>query len=276
MRSLHQPGPVHPERIACVRGTPASLRFRLRPGVSLNEAVCGPLTEAGFLGAAVTLRNVTLNPFRYVMPGPADNETHVAYFAGPVAPEGTSVVEFANGTFGLAGDAPLLHCHAAWTEPDGRRRGGHILVKEAIVAEEIEVEAHGFRDAGFTTIADAETNFTLYEPSGSGIDGDGLAVRVKPNEDILTAIETIAAAHGMPDAVVRGSVGSLIGASFTDGASVADHATEVAVREGWIRDGVAALRLLAVDMQGEVHEGWLKRGENPVCITFDLVIEAVE
>lgn len=276
MRSLHQPGPAHLERIACVRGTPASLRFRLRPGVSLNDAVCGPLMDAGFLGAAVILRNVALNPFRYVMPGPADDETHVAYFAGPVAPPGTSVVEFANGTFGMAGDSPLLHCHAAWTEPDGKRRGGHILVKEVIVTEEAEVEAHGFRDAGFTTIADAETNFTLYEPSGSGIDGDGLAVRVKPNEDILTAIETIAAAHGAHNAVVRGSVGSLIGPAFEDGTSVPDHATEVAVREGWVRGGVAALNLLVVDMRGEVHEGWLKRGENPVCITFDLVIEAVE
>ena len=26
-------------------------------------------------------------------------------------------------------------------------------------------------------------------------------------------------------------------------------------------------------MNGEVHEGWLERGENPVCITFDLVLE---
>ena len=31
--------------------------------------------------------------------------------------------------------------------------------------------------------------------------------------------------------------------------------------------------LLVVDMQGQVHEGWLRRGENPVCITFDLFLE---
>jgi len=27
-----------------------------------------------------------------------------------------------------------------------------------------------------------------------------------------------------------------------------------------------------VDMQGRVHEGRLVRGDNPVCITFDLVL----
>ncbi len=79
----------------------------------------------------------------------------------------------------------------------------------------------------------------------------------------------------MRDAVVRGSLGSLIGARFTDGRAVDDHATEVLVREGSVRDGVAAIDMLVVDMQGRVHEGRLARGANPVCITFDLVLEDV-
>jgi hypothetical protein len=28
-----------------------------------------------------------------------------------------------------------------------------------------------------------------------------------------------------------------------------------------------------VDMGGNVHEGWLVRGENPVCITFDIFLQ---
>jgi hypothetical protein len=28
-----------------------------------------------------------------------------------------------------------------------------------------------------------------------------------------------------------------------------------------------------VDMRGEVHEGWLRHGENPVCITFDVALQ---
>ena len=55
---------------------------------------------------------------------------------------------------------------------------------------------------------------------------------------------------------------------------MSDHATEVLVRDGSIRNGRAALDLLVVDMQGRVHEGWLQRGDNPVCITFDLFLQA--
>ena len=74
--------------------------------------------------------------------------------------------------------------------------------------------------------------------------------------------------------MVRGSLGSLVGACFTDGTTVPDDATEVLVRRGFVRDGRAALDLLAVDMRGRVHEGWLARGANPVCITFDLFLQA--
>jgi hypothetical protein len=135
------------------------------------------------------------------------------------------------------------------------------------------VEAWGFRGIRVATAPDPETNFTLFQPSGGSVGGKGVFARVKPNEDITQAVEAIAAAHGMCNAVVRGSLGSLIGARFTDGTEVPDHATEVLVREGAVRDGVAVLDLLVVDMAGRVHGGRLARGENPVCITFDLVLE---
>jgi len=97
--------------------------------------------------------------------------------------------------------------------------------------------------------------------------------RVKPNEDIVSAIQAICRDSGVRDAALRGSLGSLIGARFTDGRQVDDDATEVLVRQGWVRDGRPALELLVVDRQSAVHQGWLVPGENPVCITFDLVLE---
>ena len=124
--------------------------------------------------------------------------------------------------------------------------------------------------------ADQETNFTVFQPSGMAVaDADGILARVKPNEDILSAVETICRENHVTEATVRGSLGSLIGARFSDGDRVDDHATEVLVRQGWVRNGKAALELLVVDMKGDVYEGWLERGENPVCITFDLLLEAV-
>jgi len=127
MRLLKQPGPVHPDRIAWFRGAPRSLRFALPAGTTLNEALTGPLVEAGFQSGALVCKDVALNPFRYVTPGPADDASHVAYFSAPRAPIGVSRIDQANAMFGWADGKPFVHCHAAWTEPDGRRRGGHIL-----------------------------------------------------------------------------------------------------------------------------------------------------
>ena len=273
MRMLVQPGPVHPVRIESRGGNLVPLRFVLRAGLSLTEALTGPLVEAGFQSATLVVKGGALNPFRYVMPGPADDASHVAYFTAPRAPEGTTHIEQANATFGWADGKPFLHCHAAWVEPDGQRRGGHILPGDSVVCEETWVEAWGFRDIRVATAADAETNFTLFQPNGQSRPGNAVFARVKPNEDIVRAVETIAAAHALPNAVVRGSLGSLIGARFTDGSGVKDHATEVLVRGGTVRNGTASLDLLVVDMAGQVHEGWLARDSNPVCITFDLMLE---
>lgn len=274
MRSLRQPGSPHPERIDCFRGDAVTLLYTLEPGATLTRAITDPLVEAGFQSAAVTLTGAELAPFRYVMPGPADDESHVAYFTAPVSPEGTTRIEQANATFGWADGKPFIHCHAVWIEPDGRRRGGHILPGDTVLASRTAVTAWGFRTIRIETAPDAETNFTLFQPSGTR-SGSAVLARIKPNEDILTALETISRIHGIPNARVRGSLGSLIGAAFIGGGSVPDPATEVLVRQGFIRDGVAALDMLVVDMTGTVHEGWLVKGENPVLITFDLVLEPV-
>lgn len=274
MRSLRQPGPTHPNRIDCFRGDPHALRFALKAGATLNEALTAPLVEAGFRCGAVTFKGVVLNPFRYVMPGPPDNSAHVAYFTAPRAVIGTTRIEQGNATFGWVDGKPFIHCHGVWIEPDGSRRGGHILPHEAIVSEAGEALAWAFRTIRIDAKADIETNFTLFQPSGISL-GRGIVARVKPNEDIVTALEDIAREHGIRDAVMRGSLGSLIGACFSNGDKVDDLATEVLVREGHIHNGEAHLDLLVVDMRGHVHEGWLRRGENPVCITFDLVLDPI-
>jgi predicted DNA-binding protein with PD1-like motif len=283
MRTLRQPGPVHPQRIDVVRGHVRALRYTLAPGATLNEAITAPLIEAGFQAATVTFAGALLAPFSFVMPGPPDGSAHVAYFTAAVSPPGETRVEQANITFGRASGKPLIHCHAAWTEADGHRRGGHILPAETRVAAPADVIAWGFTDVRIETAPDPETNFTLFQPhavpaKADGAKADGaqpaILARVKPNEDLVTAIEAIAASSGIADATVRGSLGSLIGASFIDGRTLDDIATEVLVREGTVRDGKAELDLLVVDMQGDIHTGQPVRGQNPVCITFDVVLTA--
>jgi len=273
MRSLSQPGPVHTQRIDSVAGVVASLTFPSRSGVSLSRAATENLVKAGWRGGTLSFTGGAFDPFRYVMPGPPDNETHVAYFSAPCQPAGVVRIEQANATFGWHDGKPRLHCHAAWIEPGGVRRGGHILTDETIMAEPVIIHAWGSADFEISALLDPETNFTLFQPRGSSRpDTDAVIARVRPNEDIIAAIETIAYRHGMREATIRGSLGSLIGARFVDGTTVPDNATEVLVRNGHVRNSRAALDLLVIDGQGHVHEGWLERGENPVCITFDLLL----
>ncbi|MGA3004320.1 MAG: DUF296 domain-containing protein [Acetobacteraceae bacterium] len=273
MRTLLQPGPVHPRRIESFGATAQSLTFPLAVGGSLLEAATKPLVDAGWRGGTLSFAGAAFEPFRYVMPGPPDDASHVAYFSAPRAPAGVTRIEQANATFGWHDGKPFLHCHAVWTEADGARRGGHILPAEAIVVAPGMVHAWGFTDIAIETSQDLETNFRLLQPSGaSQPDAPAVIARVRPNEDVVTAVEAIARAHHIPDATIRGSLGSLIGAQFENGTSVPDDATEVLIRMGRITAGVADIDLLAVDSRGHVHQGRLERGANPVCITFDLVL----
>ena len=277
MRHLIQPGPAPPERIEACEGRSQRLEFSLQPGLTLNDALTRPLVNAGMTSAALVFQGGALGPFSYVMPGPPIDDAHVAYFSAPRSPPGETVVEIANATFGWRDNAPFVHCHGAWIEQATNRRGGHMLPHETIVANATTVHAWALSDVAIHAEPDPETNFPLFHPisAPAALAGDRTIVaRVRPNEDITWAVERIAATHHMHSAIVRGSLGSLIGAHFADGSKVPDHATEVLVRSGHVHGGQAVLDMLVIDMNGHVHEGRLLHGDNPVCITFELVLEA--
>jgi predicted DNA-binding protein with PD1-like motif len=288
MRTLVQPEPVSTERIESFRSRCERLEVALAPGLTLAEAIVRPLVAAGLRSAVLQIEGLLLEPLCCVMPGPADGPAHVAYFSAPRAGAGICCIEQANLTFGNGNNEPRLHCHASWVESNGARRGGHILLAESVVARPCVAAAWGFRDLGILAEPDPETNFPLLRPvalnaatpSGNASEirhpqssSEAVLARIRPNEDFCTAVETLARRHGLRDAMVRGGLGSLVGACFTDGHVVTDHATEVFVRNGALRDGVAEIEMTVIDMQGLVHVGRLVRGENAVCITFDVVLE---
>ncbi len=281
MRRLVQPGPVAAERIESFGCGGREMSFRLEPGMSLNQALTAPLVAAGMQSAALTFSGGVLSPFVYVVPALPNDALHVAYFSSPRVP-GRGEVVLANATFGWRGGEPFVHCHGTWMEPDGRLHGGHMMPHETFIHAGTEVRAWATPDVKIAVEPDAETNFPLFRPVSLATGGGRLVVaRVRPNEDICTALETICRRHGMRQAVVRASLGSLVGARFTGGTDVTGPATEVLVRAGRIRTDAtgeprAELDLIVVDMQGAVREGWLVRGENPVCITFELMLEALE
>ena len=85
---------------------------------------------------------------------------------------------------------------------------------------------------------------------------------------------------GLERARLHGGVGSTIGARFVDGRSVEPFATELAIRSGAIAPGEggalqAELDVALVDYTGGLAEGVLLRGDNPVLMTMELVLEAM-
>lgn len=215
MRRLRQPGPAPAERIESVAGHGRVLDFMLEPGLSLNEALTRPLVTAGMPGGTLVFRDAVLAPFSYVLPGPSKDAAHAAYFSAPHSPR-EARVEIANATFGRRGGAPFVHCHAAWIEPGGARRGGHVLPHETIVAGGAPVRPWALADIAISAEPDAETSFTLFRQIPTGGRGLGtpiVAARIRPNQEIGVALNALCRWHGVADAVVRGKVQNAVGSA---------------------------------------------------------------
>ncbi len=279
-RRLHQPGPVALERHESFEGVGRRFDFTLEPGLSLNDAVARTLCTAKIKAAAVVLEGGAFRPFRYLMPALSLDDYHAAWYSEPFAPAGAIRLERGNVTFGERDGAPFIHCHAIWIEDGGKRCAGHILPHETVVDHPIRATAWGVPDVRMVSEPDEETAFTLFHPvaCAAPVAGTGprtVIARVGPNEDIVESLEAICRKHGMEEAVVRGGIGSLIGARYADGTKVDDIATEVFVTLGHVsaRQGRTHLEIAMVDTRGNITEGQLLPGENPVCITFELCLE---
>ncbi|WP_449375710.1 PCC domain-containing protein [Bosea thiooxidans] len=282
-RRIEQPGTGSPERIQWVEcgGRPFSLT--LPAGEPLLEAVRSGFAAEGFGSGVVKLDGLKLSPFAYVMPALSKTPEHAAFYSETFRPEGGARIELGAMTFGERDGAPFFHAHALWTEGDGKRSGGHILPDETTVAETITLQAVGLDGAIYTAEPDGETNFKLFgpkpaAPSKAAQEGRFFALRVKPNVDFCGVLEAFGAEHGIREAVIHGGVGSTIGARFVDGGVVENFATEVAITEGRIVAGAGGLEatidVALVDYSGALASGRLKRGDNPVLMTFELVLEA--
>src|ERR1700744_5246715 len=286
MRRIDQPGPPVPERIQWVEGRGRAFTFTLQAGVPLLEAARRGFAEAGFTGGTLNIRGGALGPFAYAMPALSRTGPNAAFSSAVFRPQGVTRLKMATMTLGVRDGAPFFHCHALWREADGKINGGHILPEETIVAEAFEAEAFGIDGAVFAAEPDPETNFKLFGPvaspaSGAKPAGRAFALRLRPNQDFAGALEAFCRQHGIFRARIHGGVGSTIGARFTDGRSVVPFATELLIRSGTIGPGAsgsleADLDVALVDYLGGLAEGRLLRGDNPVLMTMEFVIEAVE
>ncbi|MBZ3694725.1 PCC domain-containing protein [Phyllobacterium calauticae] len=280
-RRLQQPGPAAAERFESVVGTGRTFSFELQPGLCLNDAIAIPLAAANLRAASLVIEGGAFAPFHYLMPALSTDGLHAAWYSDTFAPAGETMMERGNVTFGERDGAAFIHCHATWIEPDGRRCAGHILPHETIVSRPIRATVWGVETIRMVSEPDAETAFTIFHPvpiidsTATGSDPRTIMARVRPNEDIIGALEAICRKHGFAGAHLRGGVGSLIGARYADGGRVEDIATEVFITGGFVSADTSRTRIeiTMVDTGGGITRGNLVRGDNPVCITFELCLE---
>ncbi|MFK4507419.1 DNA-binding protein [Bradyrhizobium daqingense] len=286
MRSIKQPGPPIVERIQWVEARGRAFAFTLQAGLPLLDAARRGFAAEGFAGGVLNFRQGALGPFGYVMPALSKTGENAAFYSDTFRPEGVTRVRLGSMTLGTRDGAPFFHCHGLWTEADGKASGGHMLPDETMVAEPFEVEAFGLDGAMFTAEPDPETNFKLFGPVAAASTGArttrrAFALRLRPNQDFAGCLEGFCRAHGISRAKLHGGVGSTIGARFTHGAVTEPFATELAITSGAIEIGrskalEAALDVALVDYTGGIAEGRMVRGDNPVLMTMELVLEVLD
>ncbi len=315
MRRISHPGTPALQRTQVVPARAEQFDVILQAGQSFLSAMRQALAPSGVVSAAVTVWGGAFEPFCYVMPALSRTPAHAVYFSDRFDVSGAVRLETGTVTVGLRDGALWLHCHAIWVEPDGTRRCGHLLPDDIVVSEPILATVSALRGAAFEVTPDAETNFSLFVPTLRTVGAKDdpavsatclaappaaqltaphaapqaeprtaiasrpvLAVRLSPNVDVCTALEQICADHGITRAVVRGGVGSTVGAAFDDGRIVEPFVTELLIRSGRIEPEapgalVARLDISLVDHTGGIAEGRLLRGANPVLVTCELVLE---
>ncbi len=171
MRRGEQPGPATSERIQWVEARGRAFAMTLPAGLPLLEAARRGFAEAGFTCGTLNIKGGALGPFAYVMPALSKTGENAAFYSDIFRPEGVTRLEMGAMTFGTRDGAPFFHCHALWTEADGRRNGGHILPEQTVVAEAFEAEAFGIDGAMFTAEPDPETHFKLFGPVAAAAAG---------------------------------------------------------------------------------------------------------
>jgi predicted DNA-binding protein with PD1-like motif len=278
-RRIVQPGPSAATRIESATGSLRETSFMVTPGLTLVEAMAGPLAAAGIRGGAVDLAGLRLAPFEYVIPARSPDADHVAYYSETHrAPDGV-LIESGTATFGRRDGAPFLHAHALWQGGSGAA-AGHILPLDTRIATPSRVRAWGIAEAEMIASPDPETNFTLFGPVRLGPETDAgncVLGRLRPNEDLVHGIETLCRRHGSTSATVRSGIGSTIGSLLEGGARVDTIPTEFFIRRGVVAaDAQGAMQvdieLVLVDETGAIIAGRPVRGMNPVLICAEIVL----
>ena len=281
MRSIKQPGPPIAERIQWVEVRGRAFSFRLEAGLPLLEAARRGFAAEGFAGGTLNMSGGALGPFGYVMPALSKTGENAAFYSDTFRPSGVTRLKLATMTLGARDGAPFFHCHGLWREADGRMSGGHMLPEETHVAEPFEVQAFGIDGAVFEAEPDPETEVQAVRPRA----GEHRRVRMRPAAPLRcgcgrTRISPAAWKPSAASMALRGHASMAASARPSARVSLTARSSSP-LRRSWRSPRASlppmkrGLIVALIDYTGGIGEGRLIRGDNPVLMTMELVLEAV-
>ncbi|WP_072805825.1 PCC domain-containing protein [Rhodococcoides yunnanense] len=283
---LVHPGPAADSRLESVSSATIVERLSLPPGSRLVDAIDDALSGLSLDSAQVELLGGPLARVSYCVPALCEDGSRAAWYSETLDAAVPATIVAGSATVGRRDGERFMHCHAAWYDGHGALRGGHLWPDTVVGATPVEAVLHAFDSVELRSGVDDETLMPVFTPSkslGSAV-GRGRAVmtRVRPGIEIHEAVRQVMVASGIQRASVRGSLGSLVGATLLrDGGTVVapGPATEVAMSGHVVRDGdslsEAHLTVFAIDRHGEVHTGELAGRGNLVAVTFELLVEEI-
>ena len=112
MRRIVQPGPPAPERIQWVEARGRAFAFTLEAGLPLLEAARRGFAAEGFAGGTLNIGAGALGPFAYVMPALSKTGENAAFYSDTFRPAGVTRLKMGAMTLGQRDGAPFFHCHA--------------------------------------------------------------------------------------------------------------------------------------------------------------------
>lgn len=279
---LTHPGAVARQRLESVSGGTVTRRASLSPGRRLVDAIDDELTALGVDSAQVELLGGPLARVSYCIPALCSDGSRAAWYSETHEAVTPATIVAGSATVGRRDGERFMHCHAAWYDAHGALRGGHLWPDTVVGATPVEVVVHALDSVALTSGTDDETLMPVFTPSATttAVAGESRSVmsRVRPGVEIHDAVRRVMAEAGFERASVRGSLGSLVGATLLRDGGVAHAdgpATEVSLAGHAVHGGEAHLSAFVMDRHGAVVVGELAERGNLVAVTFELLVEEI-
>lgn len=279
-RHIKQPGPPQQERMQLALCDVQCDDLLLEADVTLDVAIARAMEAAGPAKTAwIEMTDAPVSELSYVIPDRSPDDDHVAWYSPPQPFECPGVLTRIGITVGQENDAWRCHAHGLCNDRNERPAMGHLLPEKTRLSRPHIVKAWRVTGAAFERRADPETGFELLQVTGGLPQGGAALVRLAPNQDFAEALDRACATLGWSRTKVQG-LGSLIDPHFADGFVLESFATEFLVLDAEAGSDTASGPGPEICVVGfsrdDIRQGVLKRGQNAILITAELLLHRMD